>query len=211
VGPDFVALNVLGNGGMAAYVALRRHSLALNDLIFGVHSFAASVVMAWAAWAWDWHRWDARLVRRYVVAFAVCLPLVLWLAVSAHFCTLEESTGAIAALGMLKTATSVPRGYLLTAHNVERQSTVGLSTMALWLDFIGCLCSLGQQWVDEDLGRPIADDPVKFSLALVSLSFAIIFLVQHHIIYRGARRRSDIEIEAVQVLSAKETGHLRAD
>jgi cystinosin len=89
--------------------------------------------------------------------------------------------------------------------NVQRQSTVGWSITNVILDFMGGSMSLLQLllqcWVLNDWSQ-IAGNPVKFGLGFVSLSFDIIFMVQHFILY------SDADADAAQ---DDDTSHLVSD
>ena len=71
--------------------------------------------------------------------------------------------------------------------NYKRQSTLGWNINQVLLDFSGGFFSVTQlcmeAFVKEDLSA-IAGDPVKFGLGLVSVTFDIIFMIQHYSMYR---------------------------
>lgn len=70
--------------------------------------------------------------------------------------------------------------------NIKRRSTEGWSIVNVLLDWLGGVLSVAQivmQCAVLDDWRQIAGNPVKFGLGFVSLSFDIVFMVQHYVLY----------------------------
>ncbi|GAA5933958.1 hypothetical protein JCM1841_002545 [Sporobolomyces salmonicolor] len=76
--------------------------------------------------------------------------------------------------------------------NYRRKSTEGWSIENIILDLTGGTLSLAQlvldAWIDADW-RAITGNPGKLGLSLLSLSFDLVFVVQHFVLYRDARSR----------------------
>lgn len=74
-------------------------------------------------------------------------------------------------------------------HNQARKSTVGWSITNVLLDFTGGTLSLAQLLMQCSVlndWSQIVGNPVKFGLGFVSLSFDLVFMVQHWILYPHA-------------------------
>ena len=75
-----------------------------------------------------------------------------------------------------------PQAYL----NYQRQSTVGWSIVNILLDFTGGSLSLAQQCIEawnRDDGAVLWGNVPKLLLALESIGFDILFMVQHYVLY----------------------------
>ncbi|CEQ39613.1 SPOSA6832_01171 [Sporobolomyces salmonicolor] len=76
--------------------------------------------------------------------------------------------------------------------NYRRKSTEGWSIENIILDLTGGTLSLAQlvldAWIDADW-RAITGNPGKLGLSLLSLSFDLVFVAQHFVLYRDARSR----------------------
>jgi cystinosin len=78
----------------------------------------------------------------------------------------------------------VPQAWL----NFRRKSTTGWSIAQIILDFAGGITSMLQLVIDSSLQNDwsgIIGNPVKFGLALVSMSFDIVFITQHYLLYNS--------------------------
>ncbi|RHZ47360.1 hypothetical protein Glove_585g63 [Diversispora epigaea] len=76
----------------------------------------------------------------------------------------------------------LPQMYI----NFKRKSTVGWSIHNILLDFIGGALSIAQLILDaftSNNWEGILGDPVKLGLGLLSMSFDLIFMTQHYILY----------------------------
>lgn len=87
--------------------------------------------------------------------------------------------------------------------NATRRSTEGWSILNVLLDWLGGVLSVAQivmQCVVLDDWRQIAGNPVKFGLGFVSLSFDVVFMVQHYILYAGSCEASSAP-DAINLLN----------
>lgn len=78
--------------------------------------------------------------------------------------------------------------------NCQLQSTVGWAIWNVYLDIAGGVFSIAQQVLDSAATSDwtaITGDPVKFSLAIVTMSMDVILLLQHYVLYpeSGSRTR----------------------
>jgi hypothetical protein len=83
---------------------------------------------------------------------------------------------------------------LQVVMNVTRKSTVGWSIQNVLLDFTGGTMSVLQlvlQCAVTNDFTQIAGNPVKFGLGFVSLSFDVVFMIQHYVIYRKPARHGE--------------------
>lgn len=81
--------------------------------------------------------------------------------------------------------------------NYKRQSTIGWSIENIFLDFTGGVLSLLQQILDTVArGQPFfgtdSFNIVKFLLSIMSIIFDIIFLFQHYVLYKDARKKAQL-------------------
>ena len=75
--------------------------------------------------------------------------------------------------------------------NYKRKSTVGWTINQILLDISGGVLSILQLFIDsclQDDWSGITGNPVTFGLGNVSIFFDIIFIVQHYILYKDARK-----------------------
>ncbi|KAK9896366.1 PQ-loop-domain-containing protein [Cystobasidium minutum MCA 4210] len=199
---DFVYLNVQGflaysiyNIGLFASKPVRKeyqrrhdgHSPSVrgNDVAFAVHALAISLVTLFQTFLYD--RGHKQSISSFSAFFITATSIIV--AVS----TVATGFGSLAWLDLLyylsylKSAISflkyVPQAWM----NYKRKSTVGWSIHNIILDFTGGSCSLAQLFLDAHLNDDwgsIRGNPAKLILAVLAVSFDILFLVQHYILYR---------------------------
>lgn len=78
--------------------------------------------------------------------------------------------------------------------NYRNKSTEGWSILQILLDVTGGILSVSQLAIDSYLQRDwsgITGNPVKFALGNISMIYDAIFIVQHYILYRGARPKEN--------------------
>ena len=59
------------------------------------------------------------------------------------------------------------------------------------MDFVGGVLSIAQLVIDSSLQSDwsgLIGNPVKFGLGQISICFDVIFMVQHYVLYRAARK-----------------------
>ncbi|GBC00811.1 hypothetical protein RclHR1_03980027 [Rhizophagus clarus] len=91
----------------------------------------------------------------------------------------------------------VPQAYL----NIKRRSTVGWSIYNILLDFTGGMLSIFQLVLDaylQDNWHGILGDYVKLGLGFLSITFDLIFMTQHFILYRNREDPEDLEDEDLE-------------
>jgi len=77
----------------------------------------------------------------------------------------------------------IPQAYF----NYERKSTVGWSIGNILLDITGGILSFFQLFVDATESgnwKVFTGDPAKLALAMISIFFDILFIIQHYCLYR---------------------------
>lgn len=80
---------------------------------------------------------------------------------------------------LVSTVKYIPQVYL----NWKRQSTVGWSIANILLDLGGGLGSLLQQILDSHSVQQFVSNVPKLALALLSITFDVVFIVQHYVLY----------------------------
>lgn len=114
---------------------------------------------------------------------------------------------AVEFLGYIKLSISlikyIPQAYL----NYQRQSTIGWSITNILLDLTGGSLSFAQQFVDvirDDWNWSIfTNNVVKLLLALESVGFDLLFILQHYVLYRG-RSEEDHTFEEIGEMEEEE-------
>ena len=181
-------------------------SVEPNDVAFGVHAVVATLICLY-----QFHLFRARgvapmtpvhayLISLFWVLCAYNMVLVLASALpyyippnqlSPYYSPTTASTYSLVDyLGYSKAAISfikyTPQAYL----NYQRQSTVGWSIVNILLDFTGGSLSFAQQFIDawnRQDGGVIWGNVPKLLLALESIGFDILFMVQHYVLYTDRR------------------------
>ena len=181
-------------------------SVEINDLAFGYHAVLLTAVTIVQCALYKTQRQRVHPIHAFIVAslwLLTAYTLVLCFLSSVPLlpkCTSTPQpdgtirTTADAAftlidfMGYVKAFISIikytPQAYL----NYRRQSTVGWSIVNILLDFTGGTLSFGQQVVDSiNAGStyPLFGNIPKLLLALESVAFDILFMVQHYVLYRG--------------------------
>ncbi|GAB9466718.1 hypothetical protein Gpo141_00004084 [Globisporangium polare] len=87
--------------------------------------------------------------------------------------------------------------------NCQLQSTVGWAIWNVYLDIAGGVFSLAQQVLDSAATNDwsaITGDPVKFSLAIVTMAMDAILMLQHYVLYPESGHKSAIALQEKQML-----------
>jgi len=187
---DFVALNISGFTCYLAYLIANKlngdENVHNQDVLFGAHALLCCLITGAQCVVLD--RGNQRVSTSVKVATGM-----LWLAVAVNCALLlrhSESTHLFTQqLGLIKVFISfvkyLPQVYL----NYKRKSTVGWSVTNVLLDFTGGVLSTIKIFVD--LGIQGSWDPdilPMLLLGLESLSFDVIFMLQHYIWYPAPRK-----------------------
>jgi len=97
-------------------------------------------------------------------------------------------------LQYLKLALTMYKYSPQALSNYFRKSTAGWAIGQILFDTAGCILSLAQLAIDsalQDDWSGFFGNPAKLGLALISLVFDIIFLVQHYILYGDGQKETE--------------------
>ncbi|KAI5801184.1 lysosomal cystine transporter [Geopyxis carbonaria] len=202
---DYFTLNILG---FACYTIssiaflyspvvreqyARRHPLTpeptvrWNDLAFAAHALVLSLITWTQFYFWGYQRHPQQ--RLSVLMKAIIVGCIAAIVVSVFLTDGEtwEWIDVVYTLQFVKLFISVvkytPQAYL----NYQRKSTIGWSIENILLDFSGGVLSLGQLIIDSSLQSDwsgLTGNPVKFFLSQIAIMFDIVFILQHHVLYR---------------------------
>ena len=183
--------------------------MEINDLAFGYHAVLLTVVTIVQCVLYRTQRQRVHPIHAFIVAclwlltlytlilcFASSVPLLPHC--SSPTSSQDASFTLIDFMGYVKAFISIikytPQAYL----NYRRQSTVGWSITNILLDFTGGSLSFAQQVVDSiNAGStyPLFGNVPKLLLALESVAFDVLFMVQHYVLYRGRGVKGEEEGE----------------
>ncbi|KAG9126982.1 hypothetical protein FRC07_001146 [Ceratobasidium sp. 392] len=204
---DFVSLNVVGFASYAFYATnfmfnedvreeyRKRHgghdnSVQPNDVAFAIHALVLTVIVLFQTFYYP--RGPGQRLsyfHRAVIAFMVAFFVV---DIGRVVAFQEPLIDVLYHLGTFKLYVSIAKYIPQLRSNFNRKSTEGWSIGNVLLDFTGGLLSLLQLMIDSfalDDWSSITGNPVKFGLSMLSLSFGMLFIVQHFVLY--AKNRSD--------------------
>lgn len=209
---DFLVLNIVGflfysisNGSLLYSDVIRkeyakRHSgkvpnVRFNDLIFSLHALLLSLLTWFQSKIYkrDSNQHVSLITRYLLIIFLILLPTLLFLSSSSSAQTYPflkngfELLDLVIILSTIKVWISfmkyVPQVWL----NYMRKSTVGWSILNILLDFLGGTLSLAQMLLDaslQDDWSSLKSNPGKLGIALLSIGFDIIFILQHYVFYK---------------------------
>ncbi|ORZ41522.1 PQ loop repeat-domain-containing protein [Catenaria anguillulae PL171] len=220
---DFLAYNVIGFSCYAAYTLSfflstsvqsqfklrnqgRENLIAPNDVFFAVHAWVFTVLTA--AQALHYRKRDQTLSKVALVFshYAPCHRGLLHLGGRGSECA---GTRLAVFLGTCKLITSLIK-YLPQVYvpQLRTKSTQGWSIHNILLDATGGILSLSQLLLDAWIAanavgdttawaaRALAGNATKLGLAVLSLAFDSVFLVQHFGLYRG--QQSQVVVSEVE-------------
>ncbi|KAJ1654781.1 hypothetical protein IWQ61_005346 [Dispira simplex] len=156
-----------------------------NDVVFAVHAFLVATFTLGQSLVYKRHRHQ----RLSLVAksFLVCSGLGITTLL------MGVTLGATAWIDLMyffsyvKLMVSLVKYCPQVYANYLAQSTMGWSIHNILLDFNGGVLSMAQLLLDAgrlDNWDGVLGNPVKLGLALVSMAFDVVFMVQHYILYR---------------------------
>jgi cystinosin len=161
-----------------------------NDIAFAGHSILLTVVTIYQCFIYKTERETINKYHAYIASLMwVILIYTLILAAAGSIDWYSSSHYSfISYLGYVKVAVSfvkyTPQAYM----NYARKSTVGFSETGVLLDFTGGVLSFVQQFLDaynsNDWSKLIGSSAIpKLLLALESVAFDIVFIIQHYLLY----------------------------
>jgi cystinosin len=181
---------------VVAFAAERAHggprSVQPNDIAFAVHALLMSSIVAVQAAVYP------GVSLRGYNRVHLALLVALWVAAVVHVALATVGVlpfviagdvrrySAVAFLGNAKAAISFLKYVPQAVLNCRRRSTVGWSIGNVLLDLLGGVLSFAQQFVDalrQDSPNVLTSDAPKLVLAVESVAFDILFIVQHYALF----------------------------
>ena len=201
---DFTALNVLGFLCYLIYNILfltsstvqdeygMRHSSSApavqwNDVVFALHAFILSALTLSQAYQPNTYvRGSNQRISRATYAIlsgsAIAVAAIAFLTPT----DVVELLDLVYGLSYIKMFITLIKYIPQMVLNHTRRSTVGWSLHNILLDFTGGVFSTCQLFLDAYLAddlHGVIGNPVKLALGLLSMSFDVVFMVQHYVLY----------------------------
>eukprot|EP00457_Paulinella_chromatophora_P014024 gb/GEZN01014395.1/.p1 GENE.gb/GEZN01014395.1/~~gb/GEZN01014395.1/.p1 ORF type:complete len:294 (-),score=36.86 gb/GEZN01014395.1/:36-917(-) len=165
-------------------------SVQVNDVAFAVHALVLTTITCLQCIL---YRLPSHTISRshYLICLFLWFSAFLMILLAAFgvlpwYASGSSGFTAVAYLGYLKTFISfikyMPQAYL----NYCNRSTVGWSIGNILLDFTGGILSFAQEFVDayrQNDWTLFSHNVPKLLLALLSISFDLLFMTQHYILY----------------------------
>ena len=225
---------------LSEYVEDRRagvvQSVEPNDLAFGVHAVVLSSLCLLQFWLyrsagftamtglhayiisviWLVTAYNLVLVLASVLPFYSALPYTLSFPASSLGTSgsLQSTFSLAGYLGYCKTFISFVKYTPQAVLNWQRQSTVGWSIINILLDLTGGSLSLLQQCIDawnRDDTDVLWGNVPKLVLALESIAFDLLFIVQHYLLYTNRTDPARLGAGAGGGGDVRKAGHDSAD
>jgi len=178
-----------------------QQSVFSNDIAFGVHAVIMSCVVIWQFYAYDSQgAKPASKIHTAIISILWILAVYTLLLVLTNsleiYCppvannTCGSRLTLIDYLGYGKAVISFVKYTPQAWFNFQRKSTAGWSIINILLDLTGGSLSFLQQFIDAynyDDGTIIWGNIPKLLLAIESIGFDILFMVQHYVLYKDRR------------------------
>lgn len=210
---DFLGLNITGFIAYSVFnlglryvqeVQLEYHTVnptgiipvEVNDVVFAIHAAFATAVTIGQCFIYERGN---QLIAKSTVAI---LALVWSTAAVFLLLTALNVNKNTPWLTFLYFFSYVKLGVTLTKYipqvvfNYKRKSTTGWSIGTVLMDFIGGLFSIGQMFIisyNFDDWYSLIGNFTKFGLGVASITFDVIFMVQHFCLYRGNKPSDNME------------------
>ncbi|KAL8996439.1 MAG: hypothetical protein Q9169_004033 [Polycauliona sp. 2 TL-2023] len=179
-------------------------TVRLNDLVFTIHAVVMSCV-GWSMFApriWGFEQ-GAQSVGRTM--WGIAMGCILAIVLLILFVGSQAGGGYDAAgwawidvvygISYIKLLITVVKYVPQVYTNYVCQSTVGWSIWQILLDLVGGFLSVVQLVIDSLLDggdwSGVTGNPVKFALGNVTVVFDVIFVLQHYVWYRKARKEAE--------------------
>jgi len=207
---DFLALNVFGflcysasTIGLLLSPVVRkeygdRHNggvpnVRFNDLIFALHALVLSTLIWLQSFYYkrDVTQRVSPLTRTALTLLSMAvICLLIWTldseSLSSRHHDYFQWIDLITALSTIKVWISFAKYLPQAVLNWRRKSTVGGSIENIILDFTGGVLSLAQMVLDAGLDNDwgsMSSNPGKLGIAILSIAFDVVFLIQHYVLY----------------------------
>lgn len=157
-----------------------------NDVAFAIHAILMASVTLSQIGIYDTFIVRPPSRRVYFILFATSAFCLLYLLSTWIFQGQVNFLGFLYVLGTIKIGVTIGKYVPQALLNRSRKSTVGWNVWNVILDLTGGFLSLLQlvgDCADMRDWTGITGNPAKLALALVTICFDVIFLVQHYILY----------------------------
>lgn len=164
------------------------NGVQINDFAFAIHAFILSLVTFAQTLMYKDSMQPNQNVHKFTIYFiySACISTLV-LIVTLQFNIKLQIIDILYFLSYLKLVISLLKYIPQALMNYSRKSTMGFSITNIQLDLFGGILALLQTLFDSLF--PILDwsvifgNPVKLALALVSIGFDVIFIIQHYVLY----------------------------
>jgi cystinosin len=177
-------------------------SIKVNDIAFAVHAFVCTLYILYQI---NIYKKKDHPINRYHLLFNASLWVIafvnIFLAIFGlcpWYSTSNEfwGYGVVKYLGLAKAMISFVKYFPQAFKNYTRKSTEGWSIHNVLLDFTGGSCSFAQMFVDVHIHATpdwtvFTSNVPKLILAVESILFDIIFLLQHYVLYGDTSAKVD--------------------
>ncbi|GFX63876.1 cystinosin homolog [Trichonephila clavipes] len=165
-----------------------------NDVGFSIHAVFITAVTIGQCFIYE--RGDQVIAKSTVAALALVWSTagVFLLLTALHVIKYTPWLTFLYFFSYVKLGVTLTKYIPQVVYNFKRKSTVGWSIGTVLLDFIGGLFSIGQMFIisyNFNDWYSLIGNFTKFGLGIASISFDVIFMVQHFILYRHSPSASD--------------------
>lgn len=199
---DFIALNVLGFTCYSIYNAsllfshtvqskyyqrytYTRIPVEFNDLFFSVHAFIMSAITLVQCVIYERGEQRVSIPATLFVGISTILGVGLYVASIFNRLTILDVILYLSNVKLLITTIKyTPQAFM----NYRRKATTGWSIHNILLDFTGGTFSLAQMFFiayNYNDWISIFGNFTKFGLAIISICFDILFMIQHYVLYKS--------------------------
>jgi len=157
-----------------------------NDVAFAIHAILMATVTLSQIGMYDTFLVRPPSRRVYVVLFSTGALCLLYILSTWIYQGEVDFLGFLYVLGTIKIGVTIGKYVPQALLNRSRKSTVGWNIWNVILDLSGGVLSLVQllgDCADMRDWTGITGNPAKMALALVTICFDLLFLVQHYILY----------------------------
>jgi len=218
---DFEAYNLLGFIGYSVYTIwgyidpdIGTGHVAIQDIVFALHAVLITIITIIQIFIYHDKNDPEQKVSSICKLIITCLiwgvlQIILIERVMGLYDPHEVMKkdivfNSVIYLGWCKVFISFIKYMPQAYYNYRRKSTEGWSIMNILLDFTGGSFSFAQNVIDKIRGEKIINDDnlqshtlniAKFALSFVSITFDIVFMIQHYCLYRENTHMRDPEAD----------------
>ncbi|KAJ3070488.1 hypothetical protein HDU98_006510 [Podochytrium sp. JEL0797] len=199
---DFVLLNIIGFicysvFNLVQFFYYKSESVKLNDVFFAVH---ALVLCLFTFGQILYYTPSIRTVFTSITKPTRLVLAVIFVAIIVG-CSIMHGQSLLEYIGSVKVGISLYKYIPQLILNWRNRSTVGWSITNILLDATGGILSFAQVAIDaQRLGHGFFDNPNKLALGLISLTFDVLFMLQHYVWYRQSREVVDEKVAVAPVV-----------